>query len=503
MKILFIAKGQETLAIEYLSASLKSAGHKVELLFDPGFDGSMGFLNLPFWRRLYSPQFLIDNVGKIGPDLIAMSCPLHLYPFVKETARVLKQHFNTPIIVGGGHPTLAPDYLMQNKDIDFICLGEGEEPLVELADLMERDVDYSHTRNLWLRRNGKIITNPVRSLLEDLDSLPFPDRDLYHKFGCFAGNLYFIAGRGCPFRCTYCCQHSFRNLYQGKGKYVRFRSVENVIQELEECVQKYEVKHIHSEDDLFSIDPRWLSDFCDEYKKKINLHFYCHLRPGTLTKDMVKKLKEAGCKVLYLGIDSGNEYIRRDILERNIKDKVIYEQALLTKREGLKLACSSMYALPGETSQQMLDTFKMLEEIKCDHAYTTIYYPFYGTKLYHYAIEKGYLKEEAIKKIKEGLGSPYQYSMLVNENNDLAMILKNTIPPYIRFRTLRPLIGLIIKYRWLKISYLVNFLFTPFAYGKLGRMKRREITKTLFTFLQYRLKFKPIEHIIDTSKENS
>jgi radical SAM superfamily enzyme YgiQ (UPF0313 family) len=503
LKVLFLAKGQETLAIEYLSASLKKAGHQVDLLFDPDLDGSMGFLNSSFLNWLSSKEMWTEAIRKISPDLIAMSCPLNMYPFVKDTARSIKQFSNIPIVVGGGHATLAPQYLLENGDIDCVCIGEGEEAMVELADKMERGVDYTDTRNFWFRRNGTIISNPVRPLLEDLDSLPFPDRDLFRRFGCFAGNLYFVAGRGCPFQCTYCCQHAFHKTYKGKGTYVRFRSVENVIQELEECVKRYDAKHIHSEDDTFTINHGWLLDFCNEYRKRIGVPLYCHVRPGTLSEEIVKKLEEAGCKGVFFGIDSGNEHTRKVLLKRNIADQVIYEQARLIKRSGIKLSSASMFSLPGETPQQMLDTFKMAGDVKSDYAYATIFYPFYGTELYQYAVDKGYLSEENTKKVKEGLGSPYQYPLLENPHNDLAMILKNVLPAYIRFKFLRSIINVVVKNRWLKASQILNLALTPFAYAHLGQLKRREIMKTVLTFLKYRFGFAPLDRLINSHETSA
>jgi len=494
MKILFIAKGQETLAIEYLSSALKEAGHTVRLLFLPDLDGSMGFLQHSFFESFLTEGFILKSIKKIDPDLIAFSCPLNLYPFVKRTARLIKENFSIPIIAGGGHPTLAPEHILRNQDIDFVCVGEGEGCLVELSGrIQSRQQDYSGIKNLGFRQDGRIVVNPVRPLNANLDSLPFPDRDLFYRHGCFAGTIYFVAGRGCPFSCTYCCQHAFRDIYRNKGPYVRFRSVENVIKELQHCISKYSVERIHSEDDLFCNNEKWLSDFCDEYKEKIKVPLYCHYRPGTLSGNMIKKLKSAGCRVMYLGIDSGSREVRQQLLNRKVEDREMYEQASLIKKAGLELACPSMYGMPGERADQMLQTFEMLKKVNADYVYATIYYPFYGTKLYDYSIKKGYLPVAKAERIKEGEGSPYLESMLESPDKDLAMILKNTVPAYMRFRILRPLLDIIIGKRLFKLSHAVNFFLTPFSYGHVGKIKRKEILKTLLVFLQYRFGFRSVK----------
>ena len=488
MKILFFGKGQEMLSIEYLSAALKNAGHKVELLFDPGFDDNIGFINIPLLKKLFSEKMVIENIKKMSPDLIAFSCPWHLYPFVAETASLVKKRFNIPIVVGGGYPTIAPDHMIRNKDIDMICIGEGEEAIVELADKIEKGVDYFDTLNFWFKRNGEIIKNPPRVLLQNLDLLPFPDREIFHKFGCFAGNLYFIAGRGCPHKCSYCCEHAFERIYQGKGKYVRLRSVENVIEELGECVKKYNVKHIHSEDDLFAISHKWLAEFCEEYRKKIKVPFYCHVRPGSLTDEDLENLKSAGCNDIYFGIDAGNYEVRTNLLNRKIKDEAIYEQVKLVKKHGMRLSTSVMFGIPGETPEQMHETFKMIKEIGSYCVYVTVYYPFYNTELYNYAAEKGYLTQESIEGIMKGLGSVYRASFLENENNDLVLIFRNILPAYMRFSFLRPLIDLIIRKRFVGLSRLIDLFFTPFSYSTVGWFKIREAIKIFFVFLKIRLK---------------
>lgn len=496
MRILFIAKGQETLAIEYLSAVLKQAGHEVVLLFEPELDGGMGFFPPYLMKWLNSDAYWIEQIQRKSPDLIALSCPLNMYPFVRRIAALIKRHFSIPVVVGGGHPTLAPDYIMQNRDIDMICIGEGEEPIVELADRMQKGSDYTDTRNFWFRKNNLVIQNDVRPLLEDISSLPFPDRDIFYQYGCFSGNLYFVAGRGCPYKCSYCCQHAFRKVYKGKGRYVRLRTVENVIRELQEAVSQYDVKHIHSEDDTFTGDHKWLFDFCDEYHDKIGLPFYCHVRPGTLTEEVMNRLAQAGCDAVFFGIDSGNEPYRRSVLNRDISNDVIYQQAHIIKKSGIKLSTASMFGMPGETDEQMMDTFQMAVDVESDFAYDSIYYPFYGTDLYHYAVNNNYLSDDNVKLVVNGLGSPYQYSMIKSKHSDLAMVLKNCLPSYIGLPFVRFLSNFIIKSRWVWASSVINLLFTPFSYAYMGRMKRREILRTILHYLKQRFlksKNKPLD----------
>ncbi len=495
MKALFISKGQETLAIEYLSGALKSAGHKVELLFDPGIDDNMGFWDISLLRKINPDNLFREEIARYKPDLVALSCPLNMFPFVRKSAALVKSVADIPVIVGGGHPTIAPEYVLSDENIDMICLGEGEEPLVELAERIERGKNYTDVKNLWVKTPGGIAKNPIRPLLEDLDSLPFPDREIFYRYNCFSGNLYFVAGRGCPFNCTYCCQHSFQKIYEGLGKYVRLRSVDNVISELKEALKIYPAKHIHSEDDTFAFERDWTNDFCREYKKHIGVPFYCHVRPGTLNEDILNRLADAGCVGVFFGVDCGDEAMRGQILKRKMKNEVIIEQAKLVKKAGIKISCSSMFCMPGETPEQMQMTFDMIKEIGSDFAYATIYYPFYGTELFEYAHKNGYLDDETVALIKDGGGSLYGAPLIKSDYKDTALLIKNVLPPYMRFKKLRFLFDYILKNRICSAGKLINLFLTPFSYGILGKLKRREMLRVFLRFLAYKFKFIPLKKL--------
>ena len=489
MKTLFISKGQETLAVEYLTSVLKSKGHTVKLLFDPGIDDNMGFWDISLLRKINPNNLFIEEMKSFAPDLVALSCPLNMYPFVRNSARMVKEHLgNVPVLVGGGHPTTAPEYVLSDPNIDMVCIGEGEEPIADLAQRIEDKKNYDDVENLWVKTAGGIVKNPIRPLLQDLDSLPFPDREIFYSYGCFAGNLYFIAGRGCPFQCTYCCQHTFKEIYKGKGKYIRLRSVDNIMKELEYGVRRYNVKHIHSEDDTFAFDHDWTKEFCREYKKRIHVPFYCHVRPGTLNEGVLADLADAGCVGVFFGVDCGNYEMRRDILKRPVTDDVIIEQAKLVKKAGIKISCSSMFGLPGETPEQMYETFNMIKGIESDFAYATIYYPFYGTELFQYAVDNGYLDEKTVALIKDGKGSLYGEPLIKTEYKDTAMLLKNMLPSYMRFKGLRFIFDLILKSKSCSLAKLVNLFFTPFSYASIGKLKRKEMASVFLKFIAYKLR---------------
>ena len=229
MKVLFFAVGQELLGIEYLSAALKRKGHQVELAFDPGLDNFLGFIDVGALKKLTDEKWYLHKIRSFKPDIIGFSCLTNLYSFANEKAKNIKEHFDIPVIIGGIHPTILPEYVMENENFDMLCIGEADEAFPELLEKMEKGEDYYDTKNFWFRKNGDIVKNEIRPLIQDLDSLPFADRELFYDYGCFTGTLYFISGRGCPFSCSYCCHHFLQKKYRGLGKDVSKRSVDNLL----------------------------------------------------------------------------------------------------------------------------------------------------------------------------------------------------------------------------------------------------------------------------------
>jgi radical SAM superfamily enzyme YgiQ (UPF0313 family) len=389
---------------------------------------------------------------------------------------------------------------MKNPHIDMICLGEGDEAIVELADRMERGVGYFDVANFWFKKNGNIVRNPIRPLLQDLDSVPFPDRDLFYQYGCFAGTVYLITGRGCPFTCSYCCHHFLQKMYRQKGKYVRRRSVDNVIQELEECVQKYKVKTIYSMDDTFTLDEDWIEEFSIHYEKKINLPLYCHVRPGTFSQRMANNLKRANCTAVFYGIDSGNEEMRHRIMNRRMKNSAIVEDAALLKKNGFRVTTSAIFCLPNETKEQMLDTVKLIKDTNSDFAYTYMFYPFPNTDSFTYCVEHDLIDDPTIERIFEGEGSFHKSSLLRSNHQRFAQILKNILPFYIKFPRSQPLVEWMIKKELTILSKLVFVLTAPITYSEYGRTKIREILSVART--SWRLRHSTEKHIGDKGERS-
>ena len=179
MRILFFYRGAESFGIEYLSAVLTQAGHQTELIYDPGLDNNF-YVSPGLLKKLNVPRKLVRKARDFSPDLVAFSSITNLYPYIKDMARALKAELKMPAVIGGIHPTVLPELVLQEDCFDIVCRGEGEYALLELADRLEKGEDITDIENLWVKDSqGVIHKNEQRPLIQDLDALPFPDKDLF------------------------------------------------------------------------------------------------------------------------------------------------------------------------------------------------------------------------------------------------------------------------------------------------------------------------------------
>lgn len=186
-----------------------------------------------------------------------------------EASKVIKNNTKVLTIFGGPHPTFLPETIAE-AGVDIICRGEAETAVSELANKLDNRGDITTVSNCWFKHNGKIVKNELRPLVENLDSLPFPDRDIYYRKYPFLNRSQkgFIAGRGCPFKCSYCFNESMQTLYKNKGRYIRYRSLDNVLEEIKHTYNKYGMRTVYMMDDTFILNTPWVYEFLDRYAKK-------------------------------------------------------------------------------------------------------------------------------------------------------------------------------------------------------------------------------------------
>ncbi|MEM5831942.1 MAG: radical SAM protein [Candidatus Aenigmatarchaeota archaeon] len=389
----FIAFGQM-----YISSLLKLNNHKTEIIIESLEDN------------------ITKKINKSKPDLIGIYTPTIFVNWALNTAKKIKENFDIPIILGGPHPTIFP-YIVKEKCIDMICRGEGEYAMLELMDKIERGEETNRIKNLWIKKDGKIFSNKLRPLISNLDEIPFPDRELYYKKFKFLKKSTiqrFLTGRGCPFSCSYCFNHQFKKLYRNKGKYVRRRSVENVLEEIKIVKEKYRPKIVSFDDDTFILDFKWFNHFVREYKREIDIPYVCNVRPDLINEKIVKLLKSSGCLGVRFGIETADEKLRY-VLKRYITNSQILSAVRLFKKYNLKFMSFNMIALPNESLEDAFKTLEFNARLKPAVASPSATLVFPGTELMKYCIRQNIIPKNNIEEAKNSVVSLIKFHPNFNE----------------------------------------------------------------------------------------
>lgn len=389
MRVLFIKQDPsyaEPLGLMQLSAALKAAGHETRLVF------------------AYQPD-LLAKVQAYRPGVIAYSATTGIHRTYAAINRWLKRRAGFPFFaaVGGPHVTYFPEFLEQNPEVDGICRGEGDEALPELVANLVAGQDIRHILNWRIRVDGAIYENDVRPLVTDLNRLPFPDREILYQADPYLGRFglkRFMASRGCPFHCSYCFNHLFNRLYQGKGAIVRHMSAGTLIDQMAQVKERYSLKFVKFVDDNFPINDDFLEEFVGRYPRQVGIPFFLNLRANYVTERSVSLLKQAGCAAINMAVESGNDFIRNEVLKRHMTREQILSAAALIKKHGLILTTQNIIGNPGEDFAATLDTYRINLEMGTDFAECFLLQPYPGTEVRAYATDKGYYsgQDDTIKE---------------------------------------------------------------------------------------------------------
>jgi radical SAM superfamily enzyme YgiQ (UPF0313 family) len=338
----------------------------------------------------------LAKIRRLSPRIVAFSCMTGYHKNILAFASYLKEWLpDTFTIMGGPHPTFYPECLEYTDALDAICVGEGELAMLELVKSLSNGDDHTGIKNLFLKVDGQIKRNPVRELIADLDSFPLPDRNLYYESYGFLAHMTtkrFISGRGCPYRCSFCFNHQYNNLYRGKGAVVRKKSVDRIFSEIENIKLCWPLSTVHFSDDTFLINKKWAEEFCMRYKETLGVPFTLNARFDQFTKDTARMLKEAGCIGCSLGVESGSEEIRNVILKKRLDDKEIFRGAEALHSQGLKIMTTNMIGLPGESVKDAIETIELNIRIQTDFGRIYFFWPFPKTDLTNYALEQNFIR---------------------------------------------------------------------------------------------------------------
>lgn len=421
-RVLFIYPNQAFLnpapvAIGILNALLKREGFDTDI-FDNTFYQTKGLTSdkskeenlqvkpFSFAERGIFPdkgdmlQDLKKKVINFKPNLIALSVLEGTYPFALDMLEAVKD-YKIPIVAGGVFATMAPEVLIAHNQISFVCIGEGEKVLPELCQALFNGNDYTHIENLWIKSNGKIIKNKLSAPV-NLDSLPMPDYSIFDErrlYRPMAGKVYktvpIETNRGCPFQCTFCNSPSLAELYQEHkmSNYFRKKSLPRIYQELKYLIEKWDAEYVYFTSDTFlTMSDNKFDEFIDLYNE-FNLPFWIQTRPETVTLDKMKRLKEAGCHRISIGLEHGNEEFRKKILKKNFKNEVFIKAAEAIYEAGIPLTVNNIIGFPFENRELIFDTIRLNRRLKFDSCNAYAFYPFRGTPLYELSKKEGFLTD--------------------------------------------------------------------------------------------------------------
>lgn len=407
--------------IRLLSSLLKKHGYQTQLIFIPDPYGDEIIHGVPRYN-----QSTLDDVIDLckKSDLIGISVMTNFFDGVVQITERIHSHLSVPVLWGGVHPTIRPEESI--RIADMICVGDGEETLLELVEAMSEGRNFSNINNLWCRTgNGIINRNPLRLLHQDLDSYPHPDYSLVDHHLMVNGTVQpatlsllkstlqqgsvssylrkigyqTMTGRGCPHKCTYCINDSIKKLYTGQA-YLRWRSIDHVMDELMLVKQQMPfIDFIWISDDAFFARPtKVIKEFCTEYKKHIGLPFSCLASPLTVSEEKMRLLTDAGLIYVQMGIQSGSSRIQELFNRKNQSNTVILKAAKIINSFKEKMCAPSydfILDVPYETTEDKIDSLKLIAQLPKPfklQPFSLVLYP--GTHLHQMAVEDGLISDE-------------------------------------------------------------------------------------------------------------
>jgi radical SAM superfamily enzyme YgiQ (UPF0313 family) len=342
-----------------------------------------------------------EKLQRFSPDIILVSATYLSYQL---GINLITESIcgNTKVIFGGIHCTLSPEEAIQYENVKYMHVGEGELSLPSIMDKISGGSPIDDCPNLWVKKNGTIIKNPLEAMMSNIDELPFYDWDNYsdyHFMRLYSGKVYkmgdYSTSRGCVNSCSYCFNKLLFDAYD-KKKAIRRYSAERAIEELVYLKEKYGITFIKFHDsDFLNMNTAYMEKFTDLYQKHVNLPNTVNGCVEHVTEDKARFLVRMNCKSISIGLESGNEELRKQVLNRGkYTNQKFIDNTKLLKSAGLRVSAPCMIGLPGETRKDILDTIRIAKAAEVDHADFGIFFPFPRLPLTEYAIKNGYLEKD-------------------------------------------------------------------------------------------------------------
>ena len=426
-----LGHGDIPIAVTSLTAVLRQAGHEVRVFDCSRYVNEEYILSMKESYGMIKPSppppvpktlersmsdldtDLSELTRQFAPDIVGVTATTATFPIGLECSAIVKRVAGDTIVIFGGiHPTICPEEVIREDSVDIICIGEGEEALVELCDAVEQRKPILEIANLWIKDKHdpwKITKNKIRPFI-DLNTLPpqdFSDFSDYELYRPFVGKQYKMLhtelSRGCVFKCSYCVNHHLQKVLKSAGPYHRQKTPSVAIRQIKELKKRYSFEFIRFWDEDFTLfSAKYLSELAALYKEEIALPFLIYADTRTITEEKIEYLKEMGCATIAMGIESGNYWMRKYVLKRDVSDEKILEKFALVKKSGIRVTSYNMLGLPFETRNMAFDTIKLNRVVSADTSSVWPFKPFPKTELAELAAAYGMI----VKRLDySGLGS--------------------------------------------------------------------------------------------------
>lgn len=387
--------------LRLMSASLRAHGHECHLVFLKRYSSVASFdlelqvgeypwigvnksgrafkyaSNSPITEREY--DLLKTTIDRIQPHAIGMTVNTPLRTQSAAVSGFLKRHFRVPLIWGGYDPTVNPDACLEH--CDYACVGEGDAAILEIAERADRGLSFEGVSNLVYRGRGLLRKTPKAPLNPDIDSYPWRDDDPEGKWFIEDDRLdenyavvndkepgvyQAMSARGCPYRCSYCCEATFQDEYS-EEKFLRRRSPENFVEELARAKRRFNLRSLWFEDEIFAMNLKWLERFAPLYKEKVDLPFIAYIYPTRQSRKILTLLREVGLQDCCLALESGSERINKEVFNRVYSRSLYLETASICRELGISFYTDIITYNPYETEQDLKETLAVLLEIGCGY----------------------------------------------------------------------------------------------------------------------------------------
>ena len=375
-----------SLGVSYISSVLKRGGHSTRL----------------FVLTRGNARNVETQVNHFSSGLVCFTAVSTTYWLIRRfAARYKAKRPNVWLVAGGSHVSLNPEAVIADS-FDAICVGEGEYPVLKLANQLERAESPSGIRNLWIRNSSGIERNPTRPFLEDLDELPFPDRVMWDRWIQYPdAKPTVLISRGCPFNCSYCSNYKLASL--ASGKYCRFRSPDRIVDEVKELLaERPRIKEVYFENETIGINLQFAFEFCSaleqlqrEREQPVAFGINLRVTPNAQYGPLFAALERANFKSINIGLESGSERVRSKILRRVYSNDDIVGAVALAKRHGLSVKLYVMVGIPGETPDDFRQTIELCRKCQANKYSLSVFFPYPGTELATLCEEQGLIDPKA------------------------------------------------------------------------------------------------------------